>query len=80
MSGFNIPPGVSPSDIPGNEPEREPRRGGSCVFVLRDRDGDPCWHVYFGGQTQSPAFNSRGAAQAFLDALRRGTRKPEVAS
>ena len=22
MSGFNVPPGVSPTDIPGNEPEQ----------------------------------------------------------
>ena len=46
MSGFNMPPGVSPGDIPGNEPD-EPsfiqgmhafpvERFGMCGMTLRD--------------------------------------------
>lgn len=43
------------------------------VFVLR---GDE-WKVSFQGRVCSPAFNAKGPAQAYLDALRAGTRQPE---
>lgn len=35
------------------------------------------WLVFFDGEVQSPSFNSKGAAQAMLDGLKAGTRKPE---
>lgn len=39
MSGFNMPPGVSPGDIPGNEPDdwrEEGEHQAQAVLTLRD--------------------------------------------
>lgn len=35
------------------------------------------WIVSFEGNIASPTFNSKGAAQAYLDMLERGQRQPE---
>ncbi len=37
-----------------------------------------CWRVWFAGRLEPAMFNSRGAALAYLDMLRRGDRKPEA--
>ena len=42
MSGFNMPPGVSPSDIPGNRPEDDakvcPACGWDDLYHFREYD------------------------------------------
>lgn len=46
---------------------------------VRSLGGDG-FGVVFNGRECSPTFNSKGAAQAYLDALNAGTRQPEYAS
>lgn len=43
--------------------------------VGRNKAGEIC--VLFRGEIQRPRFQTEGAAQAFLDGLQNGTRKPE---
>jgi hypothetical protein len=56
MSGFNLPPGVSASDLPGNEPECERDDGMSAnhtpgPWVAEPPDGrQRCWTVWDRGQ------------------------------
>lgn len=45
----------------------------------QDKTGG-CWVVWFRGRLCSPFFNSKGAANAYLDALAAGTRQPEYVS
>lgn len=42
-------------------------------YNLKDDHHVVVWH----GSILSPKFNSKGAAQAYMDALRAGTRQPE---
>lgn len=35
------------------------------------------WRVFYNGKITSPSFNSKGAAEAYLDIIRKGIRKPE---
>lgn len=46
------------------------------AFVLR-LGGEPVWKVRWGGRVCSPEWQERGPAEAYLSALRNGTRKPE---
>ena len=41
----------------------------SSDYAFQLRDG---WRVYFRGKCLSPTFNSKGAAEAFLDGLKKG--------
>jgi hypothetical protein len=45
--------------------------------VIRDLAEPEAYRVIFEGRLCSPAFNSQGAAQIYLDMLRAGAREPE---
>lgn len=46
--------------------------------VVRDLDDRNGWRVEWHGVLCTPSWNSKGAAQCYLDMLRNGTRRPEL--
>lgn len=49
----------------------------NIVFLDPSCKESSAWQVLFAGNIEPPQFNSKGAAQAYLDMLERGQRLPE---
>ena len=74
MSGFNMPPGVSPSDIPGNGPEPEL----NVEVRERDRDEDGIWYEVVVNGFVEDTYPDRDEAQSLADAFVAGDIEPVV--
>lgn len=49
----------------------------NCSFRDPAAKGEESWRALFNGRITTPAFQSKGAADAYLSMLKQGTRKPE---
>jgi hypothetical protein len=81
-TGFSMPPeDDEASDSTRVVVVKAEASGVYATTTFRDPavKGEEAWRVQFKGRITSPSFNSQGAAEAYLDALKQGRRQPEYA-